>query len=123
MLVGHRPYLYKVHNSHVTRYSTLPRKPDVIVDPANLRLSLSLSSTRWVTVPKISSTLAVGWRCRRFAEYVPVVAAAVAQGSRRVYGNYWSRVVERWGDRRLDQVTPTEVETLMRQLQDNAPPW
>ncbi len=26
-----------------------------------------------------------------FAEYVPVVAAAVGNGTRRVYGSYWNR--------------------------------
>jgi len=34
-----------------------------------------------------------------FAEYVPVVSAAVTPGTRRAYGSYWNRVVEHWGDR------------------------
>ncbi|WP_307831378.1 tyrosine-type recombinase/integrase [Nucisporomicrobium flavum] len=55
-----------------------------------------------------------------FVEYVPVVQAAVGPGSRKVYGTYWRKAVERWGDRRLDEVTPTDVETLMRQVQDSA---
>ncbi|MEU4565004.1 site-specific integrase [Actinoplanes sp. NPDC023936] len=55
-----------------------------------------------------------------FTEYVPVVLAAIGEGSRRTYGNYLHKVVERWGDRRLGEVTPTEIETLMRQLQDDA---
>jgi hypothetical protein len=29
-----------------------------------------------------------------FAEYVPVVAAAVTPGTHRAYGSYWNRVVE-----------------------------
>jgi hypothetical protein len=29
-----------------------------------------------------------------FAEYVPVVSAAVSAGTRRVYGSYWNRVLE-----------------------------
>jgi hypothetical protein len=33
-----------------------------------------------------------------FAEYVPVVAAAVSSGTRRAYGSYWKRVVQAWGD-------------------------
>lgn len=28
-----------------------------------------------------------------FAEYVPVVAAAVSEASRRMYGTYWNRVL------------------------------
>ena len=38
-----------------------------------------------------------------FAEYVPVVSAAVSAGTRRAYGSYWNRVIEHWGDRRLDR--------------------
>ena len=29
-----------------------------------------------------------------FAEYVPVVSAAVSAGTRRAYGSYWNRIVE-----------------------------
>jgi hypothetical protein len=32
-----------------------------------------------------------------FAEYVPVVSAAVSDGTRRLYGSYWNRIVEQWG--------------------------
>ena len=32
-----------------------------------------------------------------FAEYVPVVAAAVTPGTRRAYGSYWNRIIEHWG--------------------------
>ena len=48
-----------------------------------------------------------------FAEYVPVVSAAVSDGTRRAYGSYWNRVVEQWGDRRLDEPTPSEIRQLM----------
>ncbi|MEU4398260.1 tyrosine-type recombinase/integrase [Micromonospora orduensis] len=47
-----------------------------------------------------------------FAEYVPVVAAAVSDGTRRAYGSYWKRVLEHWGQRRLDEPTPSEIEQL-----------
>ncbi|WP_084598070.1 tyrosine-type recombinase/integrase [Micromonospora chokoriensis] len=47
-----------------------------------------------------------------FAEYVPVVSAAVTTGTRRAYGSYWNRVVEHWGQRRLDEPTPSEIEQL-----------
>jgi integrase/recombinase XerC len=29
-----------------------------------------------------------------FAEYIPVVSAAVTSGTRRAYGSYWNRVLE-----------------------------
>jgi hypothetical protein len=48
-----------------------------------------------------------------FAEYVPVVSAAVSAGTRRAYGSYWNRIVEHWGARRLDEPTPSEIRHLM----------
>jgi hypothetical protein len=48
-----------------------------------------------------------------FAEYVPVVSAAVSAGTRRAYGSYWNRVVDQWGGRRLDEPTPSEIRRLM----------
>jgi site-specific recombinase XerD len=48
-----------------------------------------------------------------FAEYVPVVSAAVSAGTRRAYGSYWNRVVEHWGGRRLDEPTPSEIRQMM----------
>ena len=44
-----------------------------------------------------------------FAEYVPVVSAAVSAGTRRAYGSYWNRVLDHWGTRRLDEPTPSEM--------------
>ena len=38
-----------------------------------------------------------------FAAYVPVVSAAVSDGTRRAYGSYWNRVIEHWGGRCLDE--------------------
>jgi integrase len=48
-----------------------------------------------------------------FAEYVPVVAGAVSAGTRRAYGSYWNRVTGHWGQRRLDEVTLSEIRQLM----------
>jgi hypothetical protein len=48
-----------------------------------------------------------------FAEYVPVVSAAVGDGTWRAYGSYWNRVVEHRGGRRLDEPTPSEIRQLM----------
>jgi integrase/recombinase XerC len=52
-------------------------------------------------------------RVPTFAEYVPVVSAAVTAGTRRAYGSYWNRIVEHWGTRRLDEPTPSEIRQLM----------
>jgi integrase/recombinase XerC len=48
-----------------------------------------------------------------FAEYLPVVSAAVSAGTRRAYGSYWNRVIEHRGGRRLDEPTPSEIRQLM----------
>jgi hypothetical protein len=48
-----------------------------------------------------------------------VVAGAVGNGSRRAYSSYWKRLVEIWGDRRLDEVTPSEIERLAQQIKAN----
>jgi integrase/recombinase XerC len=55
-----------------------------------------------------------------FAEYVPVVSAHVTNGTRRAYGSYWNRVVDRWGARRLDEPTPSEVKQFAKDVKENA---
>ena len=51
-----------------------------------------------------------------FAEYVPVVAEGASPASRRAYGHYWNRIVQVWGDRRIDEPTPSEIKQLGEQL-------
>ena len=48
-----------------------------------------------------------------FAEYVPVVAATVTPGTLRAYRPYWRKVVEQWGERRIDEPTPSEIKQLV----------
>ena len=55
-----------------------------------------------------------------FAEYVPVVSAAVTDGTRRAYGTYWNRITEQWGARRLDEPTASEVRQLMKLVKASA---
>ena len=57
-----------------------------------------------------------------FAEYVPVVSAAVSDGTRRAYGSYWNRVVEQWGERRLGEPTPSEIRQLMKLVKASVVP-
>jgi integrase/recombinase XerC len=68
---------------------------------------MGLSAADLTAVPRDRATVPT------FAEYVPVVSAAVTAGTRRAYGSYWSRVVEHWGARRLDEPTPSEIRQLM----------
>ena len=48
-----------------------------------------------------------------FAEYVPVVSAAVTDGTRKAYGTYWNRVVEHWGGRHLVRPLPADTCVLL----------
>jgi integrase/recombinase XerC len=57
-----------------------------------------------------------------FAEYVPVVSAAVTAGTRRAYGSYWNRIVAQWGERRLDEPTPSEIRQLMKLVKASVVP-
>jgi integrase/recombinase XerC len=47
-----------------------------------------------------------------FAEYVPTVSAAVTDGTRRVYGAYWKRVLDHWADRHLNEISPSDIQQL-----------
>ncbi|ASU79119.1 integrase [Actinopolyspora erythraea] len=51
-----------------------------------------------------------------FAEYVPRVAEAVSVGTSRAYRSYWNRVVREWGERRLDEPTPSEIRQLAEHI-------
>ena len=55
-----------------------------------------------------------------FAEYVPVVSATVTPASLRAYRPYWNRTVEQWGERHLDEPTPSEVKQLVAHVKANA---
>lgn len=56
-----------------------------------------------------------------FAEYIPRVSEAVSAGARRVYASYWKRVLQQWGERRLDEPSPSEIKQLV--LVENAATW
>ncbi|MCU1680267.1 MAG: integrase [Amycolatopsis sp.] len=54
-----------------------------------------------------------------FAEYIPIVSAAVTDGTRRVYGSYWNRILDHWGDRHLDEPTPSQIKQLVEHVKVN----
>jgi len=81
------------------------------VDAARLLLArLGLSPADLLAEPRSRPTAPT------FAEYVPVVAGAVSEGTRRVYGSYWNRIVDQWGQRRLDEPTPSEIRHLVEHV-------
>jgi integrase/recombinase XerC len=55
-----------------------------------------------------------------FAEYVPVVSATLTHGTLRSYRPYWKRTVEQWGERQLDEPTPSEIKQLVAYVKANA---
>jgi integrase len=55
-------------------------------------------------------------------EYVPVVAAAVTAGARTTYLPYWTRAAHLWPDRRLDELTATDIGALAEHMRTHATP-
>jgi site-specific recombinase XerD len=44
--------------------------------------------------------------------YLPRVRAAAGPGANRTYGSYWTIMDRMWGERRLDQISATDIEAL-----------
>jgi len=55
-----------------------------------------------------------------FSEYIPMVSEAVSESTRRAYSSYWKRLDARWGSRRIDEPTPTEIQQLAGEAQAQA---
>jgi integrase len=51
-----------------------------------------------------------------------VVSALVSDGCRRAYGSYWNRVVEQWGDRGINEPTPSEIRQLVQHVRASVVP-
>jgi hypothetical protein len=108
----------------ITPHLTEHPSQQAVVDAALLMLrQMGLSPDDLVTAPRDRPPVPT------FAEYVPVVSAAVTAGTRRAYGSYWNRVLEHWGERRLDEPTPSEIRQPTRATKTAAgeqgpwPPW
>ncbi len=54
-----------------------------------------------------------------FAEYIPIVAAAVSSGTRQTYTPYWNRILAHWGHLRLNEPTPSEIKRLAEVVRQN----
>lgn len=54
------------------------------------------------------------------AEYLPWVLLTVSASTRASYGSYWDRILDAFGDRRLDQIHATDIEALMRVTSNTA---
>jgi integrase len=81
------------------------------LDAARLLLArMGLSPTDLLTARQVRPPVPT------FAEYIPLVSAAVTDGTRRVYGSYWNRVLDHWGHRHLDEPTPSQIKQLVEHV-------
>ncbi|MET7998863.1 tyrosine-type recombinase/integrase [Amycolatopsis sp. NPDC005232] len=55
-----------------------------------------------------------------FSEYLSAVKRAVSAATARAYSSYWRRLEATWGDRRLDEPTPTEIKELAERATEQA---
>lgn len=53
-------------------------------------------------------------------DYVPKAMNSLAPSSRRGWSTYAARIVAEWGDLELSEVLPTDIETVARQVQEDA---
>ncbi|MFG2059107.1 tyrosine-type recombinase/integrase [Micromonospora sp. NPDC048930] len=55
-----------------------------------------------------------------FRDYIQRVLVAVSPGSRRLYESYWKRIEQCWGERKLNDPTPSEISALVEQVRASA---
>ncbi|MEU4482347.1 hypothetical protein AB0F68_30420 [Micromonospora sp. NPDC023966] len=83
------------------------------VDPDRVTIARALLDHLGLTVAGLTDTTSRA--VPTVAEYLPDVVAAASPGTRRSYRSYWNRMAATLGDRRVDTVTASEIEALMRQ--------
>jgi site-specific recombinase XerD len=90
---------------------TASRPTTADLDAARLLLSrLGLSAEDLLITPQNRTPAPT------FAQYIPIVRTAVTDGTRRMYGTYWNRILDHWGGRRLDEPTPSEIKQLIETI-------
>src|SRR5918998_3430977 len=89
----------------------------VELDAARMLLArMGLSPADLLAAPQVRAPVPT------FAEYIPLVSAAVTDGTRRVYGSYWNRIQQHWGHRHLDEPTPSQIKQLVEHVKVNVVP-
>ena len=84
-------------------------------EPGRVGLARQLLDELGVTVATLA-TIPAGCRMPTLAEYVPHASAAVSPATRASYGSYWQRAVDHYGDRRLDQIRPSDILALQQHV-------
>ncbi len=80
--------------------------------PADLDAAVQLLTRLGITPDDLAHRAQPRPSVPTFAEYIPVVAAGVSSGTRRVYTSYWNRIAERWGERPITEPSPSDVTQL-----------
>jgi len=89
-----------------------PNPSTAELDAARILLSrLGLTAEDLLASPTARTTVPT------FREYIPIVAAGARPGTRRVYSSYWNRIDKHWGERRIDEPTPSEIRQLLVDMQ------
>ncbi|MFR9780539.1 tyrosine-type recombinase/integrase [Micromonospora sp. MS34] len=88
----------------------MPADPSCIVNARQMLAHLGLTPADLDAPPDPSR------RMPTLAEYLPRVEAAASPGTRRTYGTYWNRMAAALGHLRLNEVTASDIEALMRQV-------
>jgi integrase len=89
-------------------------------DPDRIAAALLLLDQLGVSLDDLyrsgTTSTAQIWGVPTLAEYLPQVIAAAGPGANRTYGSYWQRMLTTWGDRRLDQISASDIEALQHRM-------
>ncbi|MFI5843919.1 tyrosine-type recombinase/integrase [Catenuloplanes sp. NPDC051500] len=91
-----------------------------MADAATVEAALKLLGTLGVSVEDLARLPVDRPAVPTFSEFLPRVRSATTAGTGKVYESYWRMMEERWGGRRLDEVTVTEIASARNQVQANA---
>ncbi|WP_308301003.1 MULTISPECIES: hypothetical protein [unclassified Crossiella] len=94
--------------------------PAPVTDAAKLDAARVLLDTMGISVTDLLNKPVDQPPVPTFDEYILKIVDAVGEGTRRNYGTYWKRISARWGNRRLDEPTPTEIELLAQEIRASA---
>ncbi|MFC7535543.1 tyrosine-type recombinase/integrase [Actinoplanes sp. GCM10030250] len=88
---------------------------------ANIALVNSLMAKLNVTPDQLTrGGIILNQQVPTFAEYIPQVRTAVTAGTLRAYNTYWQRILAQWGDRRLNEPTPTDIKEFAQRAREQA---
>jgi hypothetical protein len=102
----------------MTTTRSAPAATPELVEAARLMLSqMGLRPEDLLTGAPMASTPSAGPVMPTFGEYIAVLVQARPPGF-QVYRNYWKRINATWGDRRLDEVTPSDIDRFITEMKD-----